>query len=78
METQEVSISLNAEGTRILVVDAVLLAIATSWVGLRFYARRMQKFSILAEDWIVLAALVIYAGLIIASYLSMLESLGLV
>ena len=47
-----------AYSREVVAAGAVLPALGTIIVGLRFYARRNQKCTIGADDWLMLPALV--------------------
>jgi len=53
-------IGLNIHNFQDTTVDVVLLILTTCFVGLRFYARRLQAVGYGAEDWTILAALVVF------------------
>ena len=42
----------------LLAVSGSLTGLSITFIGLRFYARRQQKLSLMADDWIVIPALV--------------------
>lgn len=42
----------------LLAVCSTFTALSTIFVGLRFYARRLQKLPLLADDWVTILALV--------------------
>lgn len=46
----------NADGIKVIIVDVVLLVLASIWVALRFYSRHMKKISPRVEDWLILVA----------------------
>jgi hypothetical protein len=52
------NIKLNVHNFQDTTVDIVLLVLTTTFVGLRFYARRLQNIRYGAEDWTILGALV--------------------
>ncbi|PQE07546.1 hypothetical protein CJF30_00007285 [Rutstroemia sp. NJR-2017a BBW] len=51
------NIKLNVHNFQDTTVDIVLLVLTTTFVGLRFYARRLQNIRYGAEDWTILGAL---------------------
>ncbi|KAM3072434.1 hypothetical protein ACMFMG_009235 [Clarireedia jacksonii] len=61
-------IGLNVHNFQDTTVDIVLLVLTTTFVGLRFYARRLQNVRYGSEDWTILAALVIFYAYIGVSF----------
>ncbi|PQE26798.1 hypothetical protein CJF31_00003496 [Rutstroemia sp. NJR-2017a BVV2] len=51
------NIKLNVHNFQDTTVDIVLLVLTTTFVGLRFYARRLQNIRYGPEDWTILGAL---------------------
>ena len=50
--------TLSGGGATAVVLSVVFSGLASIAVGLRFYARRVQRARVLLEDWLILAALV--------------------
>lgn len=60
-------------GVQIIITDSLTPVFSTLWVCMRFYARRMRWIPIQVEDYMVLAALFLFYGEIICSFLSMVS-----
>ncbi|KAI9760262.1 MAG: hypothetical protein M4579_001776 [Chaenotheca gracillima] len=54
--------SVTQDGVQIIIVTIVFLMLATTAVCLRFYARYMRRVQCVIEDYMVLAALILYYG----------------
>lgn len=55
----------------IVAVSASLIGLSTIAVALRFYARKQQKARFLADDWLVIPALITYIAAAITVFIGM-------
>lgn len=63
------------QGPKVIVIAAIVYGLAVVAVGLRFLSRRISRFGVQADDWLILGAVTLSFSSLILSILRMSHQL---